>query len=266
MAPERPWNLWDESPPPIRVENGIAAKGQIERPTMGLGGSVVRRVLDRTSPGIATRGRGYARAGQIVTLDYEPGRIAADVQGSDELPYLTEITFTVPEEDRRRFIRALHHALPEPVTAVPETSTRELTAELSEYRILVDAPLTVRCNCSYRGVCKHLVALAYVAGERLDESPLNIGAVLGVTDADLSEPEAGVEPETPGEPEVDVFDRRRHAQLGRTLAALEKRDAPDRDEVFARAVAVLTPSAAVANALDLDLYLDPIDEEVTDEG
>jgi uncharacterized Zn finger protein len=261
MSPdERPWNLWDESPPPRRVEGGLAATGRLERPTASLGSSIVRRVLDRASPGIANRGRGYARAGQTVSLDFERGRIAAEIQGSDPLPYQAEITCTVPEVDRNRFVRALHHALPEPVDEIPSSSTRNLRAELAEYRILLDATLTVRCNCSYRGVCKHLVALAYVAGEQLDESPANIAALLGVTDTDVVSLAADAEPDSV---DVDVvqFDPKRQAQLGRALAALDRRKPLDRDGVLARAATVLTPSPAVANALDLDMYLDPVEPE-----
>lgn len=256
---ERPWNLWDESPPPLPVENGLVASGQPDRTSNGFGAFVVRRVLERSSPGITTRGRGYAQAGQTISLDIEPGRISGEVQGSDPMPYQVEITCTVPEADRRRFVQALHHALPAPVTAVPASSTRELKAELAEYRILVDSPLTVRCNCAYRGVCKHLVAFAYVAGERLDGSPTNIAALLGVEDSDLAELGEDDESDDATEPEMPVFDRHRQVQLGRTLAALDRRDPPDRDETLRRAAEILMPSAAVANALDLDLYLDPVD-------
>jgi uncharacterized Zn finger protein len=257
-ADERPWNLWDETPPPRRVANGLVAAARIERPTGGLGSSLVRRVLDRASPGIANRGRGYARAGQTISVEIDRGRIAGEIQGSDALPYQAEITCTVPEVDRRRFVLALQHALPEPVTEIPSSYTRDLRTELAENRILLDAALTVRCNCSYRGVCKHLVALAYVAGEQLDDSPARIAAVLGVTDEDL-QVEADVEPEVAEEPETAVFDRRREAQLARSIAALDRRDPLDRDAVLARAAEILHPPPAVANALDLDLYLDPIE-------
>lgn len=262
MTPdERAWNLWDESPPPRPVEGGIAATGRLERPSASLGSSIVRRVLDRASPGIANRGRGYARAGQIVSLEFERGRIAAEIQGSDPLPYQVEITCTVPEVDRNRFVRALHHALPEPVTEIPASSTRNLRAELAEYRILLDATLTVKCNCSYRGVCKHLVAVAYVAGEQLDELPANIAALLGVTNADVVSLDAAPEPDSADLEAVPRFDRKRQTQLGRTLAALDRREPLDRDQVLSRAAEVLTPSPAVANALDLDLYLDPVEPE-----
>jgi uncharacterized Zn finger protein len=258
---ERPWNLWDESPPPLRVEDGLIATGRTDRTSAGLGGSVVRRVLDRTSPGIANRGRAYARAGQTISLDFDEGRISGEVQGSDALPYQVEITCDVPDPDRRRFVRALHHTLPEPVTSVPAAFTRDLRRELAEYRILVDVALTVRCNCSYRGVCKHLVAFAYVAGEGLDSSPANLGALLGVTDADLADAGPDVEESDSESSEAVTFDRKRQAQLARTLAALDRRDPITRDDVLSRAAEILHPSAAVANALDLDLYLDPVEAE-----
>jgi uncharacterized Zn finger protein len=260
---ERPWNLWDESPPPLPVEHGLRAAAKPERLTGGLGGSIVRRVLDRASPGIANRGRGYARAGQIVSIELDRGRISGEVQGSDPDPYQTEITFPVTEADGRRFVRALRGAFHEPVVEIPETTSRDLRADLAEYRILIDAPITVKCNCPHRGVCKHLVAFAYVAGEQLDESPVNLARILGVTDADLADT-TELDAEPPDEPEPAVFDRRRQAALARTVAALDRREAPTRDEVLARAAEILMPSPAVANALDLDLYLDPIEPEAAE--
>jgi uncharacterized Zn finger protein len=258
---ERPWNLWDESPPPIPVEDGLSAVAKPERLAGGLGSSIVRKVLDRSSPGIANRGRGYARAGQTVSLDFAPGRISGEVQGSDPDPYQTEITFPVSEVDGKRFVRALHGALPEPVTEIPEAMTRDLRAELAEYRILIDAPVTVKCNCSYRGVCKHLVAFAYVAGERLDASPRHLASVLDITNDDVVVVVTDDDIDAAAEPETPRFDRKRQTALARTLSSLDNRESPTRDEVLSRAAEILMPSAAVANALDLDLYLDPIEPE-----
>ncbi len=124
----------------------------------------------------------------------------------------------------------------------------------------------MKCNCSYRGVCKHLVAFAYVAGERLDQSAANLARILGVTDADLASPASDIEAEALEEPETELFDRRRQAVLARTLTTLDRRNVPTRDEVLERAAEILMPSAAVANALDLNLYLDPIEPEATDEA
>ena len=219
----------------------------------------MRKVLDRASPGIANRGRGYARAGQTVSLEFAPGRISGEVQGSDPDPYQVEITFPVSDVDGSRFVRALQGTLPEPVTEIPESMTRDLRADLAEYRILIDATVTVQCNCAHRGVCKHLVAFAHVAGERLDASPKHLAAVLGVTDEDVARPVTDDDTDAAAEPETPRFERKRQAALARALSTLERRDAPTRDEVLARAAEILMPSPAVANALDLALYLDPIE-------
>jgi uncharacterized Zn finger protein len=263
MSPgdERAWNLWDESPPPRPVEHGLVAGTTSERQAKGLGGSIVRRVLDRCSPGVANRGRAYARAGQTASLRFEPGRMVGEVQGSEAVPYRTEITFPVTDADRGRFERAVRDTRSDDATTVPETMSRALLADLAEHRILVDAPLTVKCNCAYRGVCKHLVAFAYVAGEQLDASPVNIANALGVTDADLADPGPATDGQTSEDIAVSTFDRRRQAVLARTLRALERRDGPNRDEVLGQAAEVLLPPPTVASALDLDLYLDPVEPE-----
>ena len=259
-ASERPWNLWDESPPPIPVEGGIAARRESDRPTNGVGGSIARKVLDRASPGIATRGRAYARAGQTVSVHFEPGRISGEVQGSEPVPYRTEITFQTTDADQSRFVRAIRDTSPDPVGEIPEAMSRELRVDLLEHRVLVNAPVTVKCNCAYRGVCKHLVAFASVATELLDASPARVADVLGVTARDLAVPSPG--PDEGGAPDrpVAVYDRRRQAALARTLAALDRRN-PTRDEVLSRAAEILMPPPAVAGALDLDLYLDPVEPD-----
>jgi uncharacterized Zn finger protein len=259
-ASERPWNLWDETPPPIPVEGGIAARLESDRPTTGIGGSIVRKVLDRASPGIATRGRAYARAGQTVSVHFEPGRISGEVQGSEPVPYRAEITFSATDADQSRFVRAVRDTSPDPIVEIPEKMSRDLRADLLEHRILVDVPVTVKCNCAYRGVCKHLVAFASVATELLDASPARVADVLGVTARDLDAPAPN--PDEDGAPDapVSTYDRRRQAALARTLAALDRRS-PTRDDVLERAAEILVPPPAVAGALDLDLYLDPIEAD-----
>jgi SWIM zinc finger len=255
VAPDenQQWNLWDEFPPPLPVEGGITGSGRMDDAAGGVGAALVRRMLERSSPGVAMRGRKYARAGQTVTLAIERGRLDGTIQGSDETPYAVDISCTVPESDRHAFIAALHRVLPGPVTSIPVTDTRALRIEIGRLRLLVDSPLTVRCTCPYRGVCKHLVALAYVAGERLDRSPVAVASILGVSDDDLAEPGPNPERAADAVTEVMVFDRRRHGRLATALAALERRAPPDADEILGRAARTVTPPQSVADALGLSL-------------
>lgn len=46
----------------------------------------------RTTPGIASRGRTYARAGQVVEVRVDDGVASAAIQGSDDAPYAVSLT------------------------------------------------------------------------------------------------------------------------------------------------------------------------------
>ncbi len=243
-------NPWEQFPPARPVEGGLSSIAA--RDASGVGTELVQRVLEHAGVGVASRGRAYARRGQTVTLTIERGRIAAAVQGSADVPYEVSIRCDVHDDDRRRFLAALRLALPHPLTRIPATASPALRAQIAGCGLLEDPRLTMECTCPYGGVCKHLVALAYVAGERLDQSPAAVGALLGLTavgtDADALDDATGGGADDDRAPR-EVFDRRRHAQLARALAQLDQRDPPDRETVFAGAAQILDPPPTVADVL-----------------
>src|SRR5437763_14995672 len=86
--------------PPIRVEGGIkarSARGQIGESWWS------RRflaVLESFALGSRlTRGRSYARAGQVLSLSVAPGVVKASVQGSRPKPYAVRIGLAVFPDD-----------------------------------------------------------------------------------------------------------------------------------------------------------------------
>ena len=79
---------WYQRPKPRRRANGIKAKtgrGQQFGKTWWAGKWIdaLERLVD---PGRLTRGRSYARSGQVLYLDIQPGRVGSRVQGSRPLP------------------------------------------------------------------------------------------------------------------------------------------------------------------------------------
>ena len=245
--------------PPLPVEDGLAASGRMNDAAGGLGATVVRRMLERSSPGIANRGRGYAQAGQTVSLDFERGRLIG--RGAGFRPDAVRRRDHAARS--RRSIGATVRAprcttrCRAPVTDDPRRRARVTCAPSSpEYRILVDSPLTVRCNCAYRGVCKHLVALAYVAGERLDKSPPAVAALLGVTDADLADPELSARGSKPRRWPRSPSRSRSSTGGGRPSwpapsPRSNRRTPVDAMEVLGRAARTVTPPRSVADALGL---------------
>ena len=111
-------------------------------------------------------------------------------------------------------------------------------------------PITAKCTCPYGAVCKHCIALAYVAADRLDGSPIAVATFMGVRDEDLHVARGrGSDDATTA---VPVFDSKRQAQLARTLARLDDRDPPTLDDVLQRAIRTLTPTPAILSQLGLD--------------
>ena len=85
------WNYYHENRP-IRVKDGIKARS--ERGEIGSTWWSRRwiKTLESFSLGTRlTRGRSYARQGQVISIDVEPGIVKAKVQGSMPKPYNVKI-------------------------------------------------------------------------------------------------------------------------------------------------------------------------------
>ncbi|MEH1169509.1 SWIM zinc finger family protein [Micromonospora sp. CPCC 205539] len=127
-----------------------------------------------------TRGRSYARAGQVLRLDIAPGLVSAAVQGSRAQPYQVSIKLTP-------FPAALWARVEEELAGQAFFSARllagDLPDELEELFVAAGAPLfpadvdelTQRCNCPDFAVpCKHLAATFYLLAEAFDADPFEL--------------------------------------------------------------------------------------------
>ncbi|WP_371409527.1 SWIM zinc finger family protein [Micromonospora zamorensis] len=127
-----------------------------------------------------TRGRSYARAGQVLSLDITPGLVSAVVQGSRPQPYQVSIAL-------RPFPPALWSRIEEELAGQAFFSARllagDLPDELEELFVAAGAPLfpaavdelTQRCNCPDFAVpCKHLAATFYLLAEAFDADPFEL--------------------------------------------------------------------------------------------
>ncbi|HBS27951.1 MAG TPA: hypothetical protein DEB06_00530, partial [Phycisphaerales bacterium] len=128
-------------------------------------------------PRAIEEGLDYARKGQTRSLEFQPGRIVASVQGRAFRAYRVTIQVkTFGEEHWRRAVgamadNALHGA---------KLLTGELAPELGEVFSAMGLSLTARgtedlsCACSApgeQGWCKHAACAAILAAEALDRRP-----------------------------------------------------------------------------------------------
>jgi uncharacterized Zn finger protein len=124
-----------------------------------------------------TRGKNYARRGQVLSLDLVPGVVTAKVQGSRATPYRIAIGFA-PFTDAQWQMITDHLAEQAIFTAqlLAGEVPHELEAVLAELKVPLFpsrfAQLRASCSCPDSAVpCKHLAATFYVLAERFDGDP-----------------------------------------------------------------------------------------------
>jgi len=157
------------------------------------------------------RGRTYARNGSILDLQISQGVISALVMGSS----LYEITFSITPlpESRWKAIKARS-------TGQIDSLVELLQGRFSDavMRVITDrdsglfpAPTEIKKSCScpdWAGLCKHLAAVLYGIGARLDEKPELLFLLRGVDHTELLEsaPAGAVDSGTSGIDANDLAD------------------------------------------------------------
>ena len=130
--------------------------------------------------GRLTRGRAYARKGQVISLEVEAGKVNALVQGSRVTPYKVRIGLA-------RFTELIW-AKVEVILAEQAIHSARLLAgefppELEPVFVGIGAPLfpgrlsdlKLSCSCPDPVIpCKHLAAAFYLLAERFDDDPFLI--------------------------------------------------------------------------------------------
>jgi uncharacterized Zn finger protein len=181
-----PDGWWPPASKPIAVEGGVVARSK--RGTIGDTWWSRRFIAALESFGIGSRlqrGKRYARAGQVLSLEIVPGQVRASVQGSRAKPYrvfvetevLTDAEWDGIEDvmaSRAVFLaRLLSGEMPDEIEeAFVETATTLFPASGDD---LVSA-----CSCpDWENPCKHIAAVFYLMAEAFDVDPFLIFAWRG---------------------------------------------------------------------------------------
>jgi len=179
---------WRDAEPsrPRKVEGGIqihSTRGAVARTwwsqrflsvleSLGVGGRL-------------SRGRSYARAGQIVSLDVDVGGATARVQGSRPQPY--QVRIGVPAFGKAEWA-AVAQALTDDTSYAAALLNGEMPRDIERVFEAValslfpanERDLAMDCSCpDYAVPCKHLAAVCYVLAERFDADPFQILALRG---------------------------------------------------------------------------------------
>jgi len=171
---------------PRRVDGGIKARSK-----RGAIGETwwSRRFIDVLESygmsGRLSRGRSYARAGQVLDFELAQGKVTARVQGSRPVPYTVRIgVLPLTTAQWRRVTDALGAQ----ALFRAKLLAGEMPPEIEDVFAECGTPLFPRsardlemsCSCPDWGVpCKHLAAVCYVLAEAFDHDPFAVLAWRG---------------------------------------------------------------------------------------
>lgn len=138
-----------------------------------------------------TRGKNYARRGQVISLDLDAGLVTASVQGSRARPYRVRIGIMAYGKDQWS---RLEDRLASDAWFVAQLLAGEMPPDIEQVFADVGlalfptgpADLSLDCSCPDWGVpCKHLAAACYLLAERFDTDPFELLAWRGRDREDL---------------------------------------------------------------------------------
>jgi len=134
-----------------------------------------------------SRGKSYARRGQVTSIEVTKGRVVASVQGSRLSPYEVEIKVkALAGEEWERVAAALasevFFAAKLLGGEMPDEIERVFTAAGSALFPAALQDLETRCSCpDWSNPCKHVAAVYYLLGEEFDRDPFLVFTLRGMS-------------------------------------------------------------------------------------
>lgn len=171
---------------PLRVHGGIqinSARGAVARTWWSA--RFIGVLEELGVGGRLSRGRTYARSGQIVSLDVDAGAAVALVQGTRPAPYKVRVGLRV--WDKQQWARA-EQALADDAFYAATLLAGGMPTEIVDLLESLDlslfpdrsGELSMDCTCPDVTVpCKHLAAVFYLLAERFDADPFELLALRG---------------------------------------------------------------------------------------
>ena len=243
----RPFVDYSQFGPRRKVRGGVEARSR--RGAFGntwWGRALVDAVEAMADSGRMSRGKSYARAGQVVALELGRGVVVAEVQGSQPDPFHSSFTVRTLRDDEIAELVGTVRAAP---GMLAEVVSGSLPRDLGRLLLPQTASdLDFDCTCPDTGwPCKHVAAVVYLTSERVDERPLDMLTLRGI---DVEALIAGVE-QAPD----DTDDLYGDATVLPSLPDVEFRPATDDLDpmLLRKALRALTPDPADIAAAEREL-------------
>lgn len=121
------------------------------------------------------RGKRYVRTGTVIDLKIDKGKVEARVQGSRKTPYKVQIRISPLKEYK---IDEIMSRCGEKIESLEDLASGKFPEELKDVFLAKDglfpSPKEISFGCScpdWAVMCKHVAAVMYGIGVRLDENP-----------------------------------------------------------------------------------------------
>lgn len=179
---------WDWYPPASQPRAAAGIKAKSRRGKIGetwWADKWIAALEPLLDAGRLSRGRSYARKGQVLHLDISPGQVRSNVQGSRATPYRVTIAVrTLTDDQWDQVIDALASQAIFAAKLLAGEMPREVeTAFWAAHVSLFPttrSDLDTECSCpDWANPCKHVAAVYYLLGERFDEDPFLIFELRG---------------------------------------------------------------------------------------
>lgn len=152
-----------------------------------------------------TRGRSYARQGQVLSVLVDKGRVTSKVQGSRPRPYEVEISVKpLPAKEWAKFVEAISSQAIFAAKLLAGEMPRDIESAFKEQGLSL-FPSSLRdietdCSCpDWSNPCKHIAAVYYLLGEEFDRDPFLIFRLRGMGRDEIAEALGNIK--GPDEPE-----------------------------------------------------------------
>lgn len=146
--------------------------------------TALERLVDS---GRLSRGRSYARKGQVLSIDETKDGIVARVQGSRPTPYKISIKINhLTDTEWDKVIDNLAEQAIFTAQLLAGEMPQDIEQVFEKARVSLfpsrHGDLETDCSCpDYSNPCKHIAATHYILGERFDEDPFLIFRLRGRT-------------------------------------------------------------------------------------
>ena len=182
---------WYPKPKPRRPANGIKAQSGRQFGKTWWAGKWLAALERLMDSGRLSRGRSYARSGQVLNLDIKPGHVDSRVQGSRPSPYKVQIEIKpLSDKDWEHVADAMAEqaifAAKLLAGEMPQNIEEAFAAAKVNLFPTSKGDLQTDCSCpDWSNPCKHIAAVYYLLGEQFDADPFLLFRLRGKSKDDV---------------------------------------------------------------------------------